>query len=228
MYLFLILSVLLFFTIIVSLFRRKEHEHYINTRIMSYVAFFKGMVCFFPALLVFIYMKDLIPISYKPASVYFRNIFNDLLIFQILSVVGFFLLNRKYLKDTNDNFLLYFSFSSGYFFIISLYVFISGFGMHDVYSLFILPSNYIDLVLISTLLYSYSQNENKYLKITFLISLIFIPLVPGIGIYLYHSNFILWSLIISGSIFLVIVFVFIFTSVRRFTSFVYTSPNNSP
>ncbi len=202
MTLFAILGILLFTLIVLFFYNQGRNPGGSLASILQRnpsEIFFKGMLHFVPVLILLLFFKRAVPLSFKPFNFYLFYTVRDHLLPFLIALAGCFFFLRK--KD----FLELLFFLSGFYSLQALTGVIMNYGHYEMYILFLLPAIRMSVMLYFVLLFLRYLEWYGIVKIIFLFVLFLIPFAGGAITYLYMrfftgTAFLLAALFLSGSL----------------------------
>lgn len=196
MFLFLILAIPLSTLFLFSLPKPGEVLFFSASPAPGF-SFFRGMLFFIPALIVILFLKGLLPISYRSWRLYLFYLFEYHLLEFVLGVTGCFLLMRRHYEFTLVAFFL-----AGYYSLLSLYTLFDLSADLNVLSLFLLPAVRIFSLLFAAVLFGHYQEGYGLRRLLFLLLLFCIPVVGALVTYFYMTFYFIYAVILTIACFL--------------------------
>ena len=197
MVLFLLFSIPVFY-ILFSIFIQYEGKGFS----FHFTVCIKGIIWFFPSLLLFLIILGFFQISYKPFNYYFYYFLKDHFLFCGLAIGGYFIFHGlTHSHQIRIPVLNLFSYFSGFFFLVALKDFFTYIGEYDFYLLFILPLlRLFTIIIISFLLDKFIEALGSE-KILFGVLLLLIPVSAGFVSFFYNLNMTLLAFLLSLALF---------------------------
>ena len=197
MILFLLFSIPLFYISFSLLY------HYKEGRIKFYfIDFFKGILWFFPVLLIYLFFKGFFQLSYKPFFQYMYYFNRDHFLQIIFVLSGYILL--YYIRqphNTKSRFIEVFSFLSGYYTLNCIQYFLTYINDLDLYILFTLPIIRLFTILTLSFLLDKFLEAFQTTKIFYGIIMFLVPVLSGFITIFHMRGLSLLSLFLSLGLF---------------------------
>lgn len=203
MYLFMIFAIPLTTLFFFSLLKPGESLFFPPSPAPGF-SFFRGMLFSIPAVMIIIFLKGLLPISYRSWRLYLFYLFEYHLLEFILGVCGCFIFMRRH-----HTFVPVLFFLAGYYSVLSLYDLFKLSAYLNLLSLFLLPAMRIVSLFFAAVLFGHYQEGYGLRRMLFLLLLLSIPVFCTLVTYLYMTFFVVYAVIIAVAYFLgVITFLF--------------------
>jgi hypothetical protein len=197
MVLFLLFSVPLLyigFTIFMQ-YESKKFTFHIN-------ACFKGLIWFFPSLLLYLIIISFFDPSYKPLHYYMFYFFRDHFLFCGLSIAGYFVFYRfSHPHEVHHPFLNLLAYFTGFFALVAIKDFFTFSREFNIYILFILPFLRLFSIIIMSFLMEKFIDGIGYEKIIFGAFLFLVPVCAGGISYCYNIHMVVLAFILSVVLF---------------------------
>jgi len=147
MVLFLLGSVPLFYGFLMSLIlppRRYGRE--------LWFWFFRGILTFIPAYLLFLLLRKIVPLVFTPLGIYGYYFYHDAFLFGLLSVAGYVLIAVYFPRSGDRSVGEVLSYLSGFFTCVAAADFVRHYGEFDLYLMFLLPVLRLSTILVFAIL----------------------------------------------------------------------------
>jgi hypothetical protein len=161
------------------------------------LSFFRGILFFIPALIVILFFKGLLPISYRSWRLYLFYLVEYHLLEFVLGVAGCFLLMRRHHEFIPVAFFL-----AGYYSSLSLYDLFMLSADLNLMSLFLLPAVRIFSLLFAAVLFGHYQEGYGLRRLLFMLLLFCIPVVGAMVTYFYMTFYLIYAVILAVVCFL--------------------------
>lgn len=203
MFLFMIFAIPLSILFLFSLLKPGE-ALFFSASPSPGLSFFRGILFFIPALIVILFLRGLLPISYRSWRLYLFYLFEYHLLEFVLGVAGCFLLMHRHYEFIPVAFFL-----AGYYSSLSLYDLFKFSTDLNLLSLFLLPAVRISSLLFAAVLFGYYQEGYGLRRLLFLLLLFCIPVVGALVTYFYMTFYLIYAVILTIVCFLgAIIFLF--------------------
>lgn len=159
----------------------------------------KGVLCFFPSILVYIFIEMFFPTVYAGRPLYLTRTVLDLFLPLILSTAAYLIMYRRDLILPGDyQFLRFLSFATGFFVSFSVFSLVNFRGWYDGYQFFLLPLLWMALLLCAGYCLGVFFSQGGWLRFVFLFVALAFPFLFGFVPYLYIASryFFAWALTI--------------------------------
>jgi hypothetical protein len=196
MAIFLLLSIPVFF-LFATFYVNQASRRFV----LDYISFFKGMIWFFPILIVLSFIQNIFKVSYKPVEHYLFYFYRDHFLYALAAVGGFFAFFRMSGSSRfKDPFLTPLAFFSGFYTLVSINNFLVYIGEFDLYILILLPMVRIASIVVLSLLIQRFIDEVSTMKIVYGIAMAGIPIVCSFVSFTFKVNLDIQAFILALSI----------------------------
>lgn len=155
----------------------------------NFTACIKGILWFFPSLILFLIVLSLFPISYKPFNYYFYYFLRDHFLLCVCGIGGYFIFyGFSHPHQLREPFLNLLSFFTGFFLLVAVKDFFTFISEYNFYLLFILPFLRLFTVTIIAFLMDKLIESLGPEKILFGVLLFLVPVCTGFVSLFYNLN----------------------------------------
>lgn len=201
MVLFLLFSIPVFYLLFSSFMQYESRNFSFN-----FTACIKGILWFFPSLILFFIVLLFFPISYKPFNYYFFYFLRDHFLPCVLAMSGYFIFyGFSHPRQIREPFLNLLSFFAGFFSLVAVKDFFTYISEYNFYLLFILPLLRLYTVILLSFLMEKFIDALGPEKILFGVLLFLVPVCAAFVSFFYNLNltalaFILGCVLFFGAI----------------------------
>ena len=113
----------------------------------AWVQYSRGVLSFIPAYILYAVLKNIIPLTYSRAGIYFYYFYHDSLFFGILGVLAYLLVNRLLTRGGRPTLSSTFVFLSGFYTFNTVLEIVRHYGAYNGYLLLLYPVMQIVVVM---------------------------------------------------------------------------------